>query len=589
MQPLLRTLSGYDLELLRVIANRWDVDLSGHDARQAAAHLAAAMLDTEKITGVWSRLPDDQRGALQALHGAGGKMAAPIFARMYGAIRPFGPDKLVREKPYLNPENVAEALYYRGLIATTFAGAPTAAKSAKGQEAAKGGKGAESARSVQPFIYIPSDLAALMPVHLTGYALHPEPAEAVEALPEPEHFRQADTTLIDDLTTFLTCCQVENMPVQDGDIPTEFREGIGRLMIGPDSPARFGLMMALALDMGLVAVNEAGYLKPVAQTARAWLDSSRPTQVRALAEAWRRSVTFNELRYTPGIQLEPGGTHHDPLLARQTVITFLELVPHNAWWPIQELVEAVKEEEPDFQRPAGDYDSWYIRDAETNAYLRGFESWDKIDGAVLRSILTGPMHSLGLLDLSADGSACRLNAYGRAMVPEGGEWPKGGAIPEGTPITIHADGLCEVPRSANRYERFQLARFTAWERHGDPYLYRITPEGIEVGRQQGLRPEQIATFLRRVSHNQVPEELLQQIEIWGKAASAEPVSVAHMVVLRTPNSELMATIMNAPALRRYLGTPLGPTAVAVRADQRQALIDALRQAGIPVQVPPETG
>src|SRR5579859_5992190 len=39
---------------------------------------------------------------------------------------------------------------------------------------------------------------------------------------------------------------------------------------------------------------------------------------------------------------------------------------------------AVKEEEPDFQRPAGNYDSWYIRDAQSGEYLRGFESWDRV-------------------------------------------------------------------------------------------------------------------------------------------------------------------------------------------------------------------
>src|SRR5258708_5184318 len=120
MQDLNRTLSDYDPELLRVIANRWDVDLNVREARNAGAYLAQNMLRPEKVADAWDRLTDEQRGALQTLLGAGGRMPSFVFARLFGEIRPMGPDKMEREKPYLNPASLAEALFYRGLIATTF-------------------------------------------------------------------------------------------------------------------------------------------------------------------------------------------------------------------------------------------------------------------------------------------------------------------------------------------------------------------------------------------------------------------------------------------------------------------------------------
>src|SRR5271165_4701796 len=120
MRDLFNTLSDYDLELLRVIANRWDVDLNSRDHDESAALLAKAMQDSARAEEIWDRLTDEQRGALQTLLGAGGRMPTLVFTRLFGEIRPVGPGRLEREKPYLNPVSLAEALYYRGLIAVSY-------------------------------------------------------------------------------------------------------------------------------------------------------------------------------------------------------------------------------------------------------------------------------------------------------------------------------------------------------------------------------------------------------------------------------------------------------------------------------------
>ena len=59
---------------------------------------------------------------------------------------------------------------------------------------------------------------------------------------------------------------------------------------------------------------------------------------------------------------------------------------------------AVKAADPDFQRPDGDYGSWYIRDAAGDAYLSGFESWDRVEGVLIADLLAGPLHWLGVVD-----------------------------------------------------------------------------------------------------------------------------------------------------------------------------------------------
>jgi hypothetical protein len=559
MPTLLPTLLDYDLDLLTIIARRWDVDLEGLDRREAAQALTAAMLDPARATAEWGRLSDAERGVLQTLLGAREhKMPEAQFARLFGTIRElreFGPAGREREKPHLQPANVAEALFYRGLIAVAFDQGRT---------------------GVQYFVYVPADLAEVLPAHETGFDLsaETEPGWPAEDDLTPQRIVPATTTLVDDLTTLLAYLQVQRVPARD-EMLEALGEALAPYWLGAHVPASVALMVSLALSAGLVA-EEGGLLKPVPATARRWLEDTRPRQVRALAEAWRSTPLFNELWYTPGLVPEPTGWQNDPLLARQVVLTFLEMVPAG-WWPVDDLIALVKEEEPDFQRPAGDYDSWYIRDAASGDYLRGFESWDRVDGAVLRFILSGPMHWLGLTDLGDDGALCRLTPYGRALCGSA-DWPD--PPEERPPLTLQPDGTALAPRQLSRYERFQLARITEWEAAGDPYRYRLTAAGLRRAAGQDVPVNAIRAFLRRTTNDRVPPAVLKLLEQWEHSQDAE-VWLERAVILRTSNPELLQTLYDTPELRRFMGARLGPNAVIVREGQEGALRSALQAHGIP--------
>ncbi|WP_162909270.1 helicase-associated domain-containing protein [Aggregatilinea lenta] len=561
------TLLDYDPGMLAIIAHRWDVDLQRVAKHDQANVLATAMLDPARTAREWSRLTDQERGALQTLLGAPEhKMPEAQFSRIFGEIRQVGPGKRDREKPHLQPASIAETLFYRGLIARAFD---------------------ESKTGMQAFIYVPADLAAALPSHETGFQLNgdvPEGSAAEPAAPlatGPQDVYPATTMLVDDLTTLLAYLQVAQAPAEKDALYTRLFTDLGPHWLGGDHPARVALLVNLAGGMGLAA-SEGGVLKPVPTNARGWLDQGRPRQVRALAEAWRESTLFNDLWHTPGLQPEDTGWRNDPLLARQIVLTYLEMVPPHDWWPIERLIDAIRTDDPDFQRPAGEYDSWYIRDAATGEYLQGFETWDRVDGAVLRFILTGPMHWLGLLDLGDDGVFGRLTVYGRAVCGET-DWPD--PPDERTPATIEPDGTILAARAANRYERFQLARITDWREAGDPYVYALSAGSLQRAAKQGLKPDAIQAFLKRASGDAVPEPVTRMLTQWGAMGKAD-VWLSQAVILRTTTPESLNVILETPELRRYVGATLGPTAVVVRAGQENDLVAALQQRGILVEREP---
>jgi hypothetical protein len=391
----------------------------------------------------------------------------------------------------------------------------------------------------------------------------------------PESVKPATTTAVDDMTTLLAYLQVEDVPSEKDALRQQVIQALAPYWLGDNDPARVALLLSLAGSMGLAA-NENGLFKPVPSNARQWLDDTRPRQVRALVEAWRDTTLFNDLWHTPGLLPEDTGWRNDPLLARQTVLTFLEMVPPDQWWPVADLVALVKAEEPDFQRPAGDYESWYIRDAESGDYLQSFESWDQVDGAVLWFILTGPMHWLGLLDRGDDGTQSRLTIYGRALVGET-EWPD--PPEERAHLTIQAEGTLNAPRTLSRYERFQLARFTEWVSSGDPYVYELTITGLQRAAKQDIHVDAIQAFLRRASGSTLPDVVARLLQQWEKTGRAD-VWLSRVVILRANDPQALQAIVDEPELRRYLGAQLGQNAVIVRAGQEQDLAAALRQHGI---------
>ncbi len=559
MKTLTRTLTDSDRGLLPALAEVWGVKADNLNTPELITALAEAMLEPERAEKVWDNLNDDQRGALQALLGSGGKMSATMYTRLFGEIRHMGAAHIERDQPHRNPQSSAEALFYRGLIAQAFE---------------------QTEAGARPIIYVPDDLIPVLPTHRTAYQ-HLQQEAATEQpemgpLEEVTNIQQADTSVVDDLTTLLAYLQLHGAQVADDDFAPAEREGIQAHLLNPD-PIRLAFLLGLGISADFIAIEEHRASTKRAEIRR-WLAEPRASQVQMLAEAWRTSASFRDLWHVPGLFPE-GLANYDPTVARGAVFNFLnEIAPEQDWWSVDEFIEVVKHADADFQRPGGDYDSWYIR-SEAGDYLRGFESWDAVEGALLEFYLTGPMHWLGLTDLAED--AARLTAYGRAFL---------GMIPWPTPpepedkIVVQDDGTLLVSRRVSRLDRFQVARFTSWGPAGDPYTYRLDGPGIAQAERQGINTGHISTFLKRVlGDDPIPQKIAQLLQNWQSGPAAK-VTMERLIVLRTTAPETLSMIMDTPALRRYLGAQLGPMAVIVRADQWEALRTALGEAGIDAEL-----
>ncbi len=596
MRPLTQALADHELIVLRVIGEWWELDLSGADKAACIPTLTQALAQLDMTEEV-SYLPPEEAEAFLALAQQGGRLPVAVFSRKFGDVRQMGPGRLEQEEPWFDPASPAEALWYRGFLYRGFdktadgmveyyyipdelarpfapaappkspAASPPPPKVAKATD----GPIASSAPPVPPkSVGTPTPASApkvLGAPKLSG-ALSPSASllpPGVTAIRDAEMaYHAAPLYAVDDLTTILAAAQT--IPLHENNL-----DRLNHLLLDAD-PERRSLLLTLAWDMGMLRETDNGF-KP-ARAGVTWLQKEREGQLRDLAEAWSSS-SWNELKHTPGLACEGSGWENDPILARTAL---LDALPHSSdWFRLDDVVASIKTHTPDFQRLDGNYDTWYIRDLATNEYLTGFDSWDRVEGRLLAFLLTGPLHWLGLCDVSPQTGLFRLTERMAAWLKQA---PLSQLPPERpTPLMVMPEGTLLVPQAANRYERFQVARVAEAQPVSgpdQPYTYRLTPASLQEAQNQGIAPARVIEFLVKASGRDLPPGLKRAIERWrdnGTEARLEQV-----IVLRVSQPEILDKLRANPKTQPYLGESLGDLAVVVT--DWQKLLQMTTQLGL---------
>lgn len=529
MPDLFHSLLKQDIGHLRIIAELWGLELESAKAEGALEELCASLLDPDLLAELFASLPPEADSAITTLVNSGGRLPWQTFVRKYGDIREAGAGKRDREKIHLKPASATEVLYFRGLLARAFF---------------------DTQKGPQEFAYIPDDL---LPLINNAGAQHvvPLPETNTEPLGRPaspgERGREvpADDAILDDATTILAALRM------------------GRTDFQPD-----GRLLALLASAKLVKKST---LQP--EAVKAFLEASRADALKMLTDAWLESESFNELRLMPGIVCE-GEWTNQPLETREFLLNLLDAIPEGKWWSLNSFIRDIKQKYADFQRPAGDYDSWFIKRVSDGQFLRGFAHWDEVDGALVKFFITDILHWLGQVDLSiAEGAAeptsFRLSSF-EGMKDERGK------------ISVSSNGRISVERTAPRVVRYQVSRFCEWEEpRQDDYLYRVTTRSLTHAKEQGLKAEQLLALLVRHTDSKVPPSLVKALKRW--EVSGTEARVQTQVILKVSRPEVMEEMRKSRAAR-FLGEMLSPTAAVIKGGAIQKVMDALAELGLLTEV-----
>jgi hypothetical protein len=532
MPGLLQSLQGQDLGHMRIVAEQWGIALSARDGQDGISQLEAKLPDA--VAGSWQSLSEPIRDALLALMANGGRLPWSAFVRRFGDLREFGPGRRDKEKPHLDPTSITEQLWYRGLIGRAFF---------------------DVSDGLVEHAYIPDELVAVLPWQTAGTQAFGRPARPEE---------RAIVILAGDGIVDQACTYLAGLRAGTHE---------DKLATAEDWKLNLDEMRALLSAAGLL--DDKG--KPVPEATRRFLEAPRGVALAQLAQAWLESDEYNDLRLLPGLQAE-GNWQNDPAATRRKLIDILRSAPADQWWNIASLIADVKARQPDFQRPAGDYDSWYLHNG-AGQYLRGFAHWDEVDGGLIAHMLRVTLPALGILDLAAaaegqPAAAFRWSRLAQALLQ--GKAPAG-AKAETLKLRVDSRGKVLVPLLSQRAVRYLLARFCDWlPKQKDGYVYLISAAALEQARKQGLKVSQLLALLKANSSAPLPPNLLQALKRWEEQGTQARLQAT--LVLRLGSAAALKALRASKAAR-YLGEPLGPTAVVVKPGASQQVLGALLELG----------
>jgi len=557
MQALLQTLQDHDLGHLRIVAELWGFDTPTGSALQAAQDVAQSMLDPQALAELHASLPPDAVHVLDLLLSRNGLLPLADLARRAGPLRRMGPGKRDREKPWRNPQSALEYLWYRGLIATAFADTPTGPKE---------------------FAFVPSDLMALLP----GPSV-PKTILSIPTAVPPAVKSIASSSAVDDAATLLA--GLRRAPMMGSRLSSERLLALTPFLL---QPASLKLLLTLLTDLGIVTSDP---IQPNPAATRDFLALPRDKALSRLLGAWAVTSSWNDLAQISTLSTAGKAWPNDPLATRQSVIAVLRDLPGSEWFEINALVQAVHDQHPDFQRPGGDFDSWYLQDVHSGNFLQGFEHWDQIEGALLRFMIKGPLAWLGAVDLGGASrqqvtTSFRLSALSAILFDR--DQP---SLPEQTAqaVEVRPDGRIRVPLQAQPAVRYQISRICTWlSLDGDGYHYLLSPTSLQHANEQGLTLTHIQSLLAEASEGKIPPRLLNALQRWDERGLE--ARLEYGVILRVEDAALLDELFAQRATARYLGERLGPTVVRMRERDLESLLAAAARSGLLIDpLPPAEG
>jgi hypothetical protein len=548
MRTLRNLLQDQDLGFLRIIAELWGFDPPQGSIRDMSIALTKDMLEPRILEEIISALPSDASEALFELQNLGGSAPWHSWARKYGQVRVMGPGRRDREQPWRGTNSPSEALWYRGLLGRAFIDTP---------------KGPEE------FAYLPIEVhQQLESTPEVGSALSLEPI-----LPPKDRF-EAAATIIDDCTTILAALRRQSKnPVQNA-LPL-----LSLHLIQPES---LDLCLALMRDISLLRTDS---FETDLAAVREFLLADRMLSLQQLYVTWKKSASWNDLSALTTLRTGDDEWPNDPLLARETLLRWIKRLKLGEWYGLSDLVRAIYVEDPAFQRPGGNFDTWYIHDVD-GVPRGGIEHWYAIEGALLRSLLKGPLRWFGIVQLGHDHDGGPVSSFTPTKLFKLLESTLTNlpVIKEKGKAIIRSDGTVTIPRLAPRSVRYQLARFLEWEGLSDQnYRYRLSIRAVNRAQQQGLHFDQVRSILAQASESEIPPPVLQSMQ---RLEEQEyEASVEHLHLLRISDPALLELLLSHASTKRFIHERINATTAIVRQEHWIKLAQAAVALGVLIDGP----
>ena len=441
--------------------------------------------------------------------------------------------------PNANPINIAETLWYSGLLGRAFFDAKP---------------------EPSEFAYIPDEIIQQFEPNISSLR---SPIGKELILPKASSIKHASDAILDDMCTLLAGLRMGKEMEEIQPMRTIFTTA---------------QVLLLVRSMGLFSPKKGLNVNAIQDH----LTKHRNSAMYDVLQQWLTSSIFPELLFLPDLVFE-GGLKINQTEIRQRIVDLMKDIPDNTWWNLHSFVRDIKSSHPEILRVAGDMDAWFVKSHTSDEILRGFEHWDEVEGAFLQFFITNILYGLGLCDLAVDRKSSEIVGF---------RWTKLKDLLSQEPGELESDkagklytlsqGNVIISASCPRSLRYQIARFCIWKgiRKGE-YQYQVTPASLQHASQQELQVNQLLGLLKKHLTQEAAPGFYQALQRFDE--KGEYAAIKNCVLLRVNDQHIIQTLQKSD-LQKYILEELNSTTLIVQKKGIEHLQAKLTELGYLCQI-----
>lgn len=342
-------------------------------------------------------------------------------------------------------------------------------------------------------------------------------------------------------------------------------------------------------ELGLL-VEERGQLRsagPRNRVPEAWRRSSLE-RTKLCLEAWTRMKDWSELA-----SLNVSTVSFDLPQARSVVLEQLRILPPGTWISAERFLNRLAIIAPRLlfqgkESPAGSSTQASDMYHADMAYAARTSRWfAEVEATFVGGALSGPLHWLGLLDISADEGrllAFRINAGGaraldvETLLPAEIDEPRLVVQPN---FQIFALG--GVTEETLTYLEMFAERVKA---DRSAFEYTLRRETVYRAQKDGLSVSNIVAFLQQTCSSPVPQNVLRTLQEWGQQHE-RIVFHRNVALCQSSSADTMKHLWADVSLSGHLERALTAEVAVIKRGHAAALQDTLLQRGILAALSPK--
>ncbi len=292
-------------------------------------------------------------------------------------------------------------------------------------------------------------------------------------------------------------------------------------------------------------------------------------RVRRCYRLWLEDPFWNEMNYLPDVVLRPGpqpieAAHEEVVRARQAVVARLLQEQHDTWFSINALIARTKlyipyllfprQHGPRTDRYSGGSNPYGWDFRLRRGWLTHREGWHMVEGGFVRTLVTGPLRWLGLVECMEDerGTLVQFSQLSGLLMSSDTlvdvSTPAGRLIvqPNFELVALAPVSEALLVQLDSFAERVSLELIAQ---------YRITKVSITHAVQMGMRAETIIAALELAAGGEIPQNVRYSLVEWERQARRiELWQTAVLLEVDSPDllDELLAHDETRSLLRRRL-------------------------------------